>query len=282
MKKNKIFVKILTVATIALMVSACDPKEEPGQVVNPVPASNPTVTPSVDPTYEELPDEMLESQTQCNRYDERYVITAEEAEDFIANVLPMCQSSLCIDMVSNVDMIQCDPGMLDNMATVYGVYTAMCERGIGDCAVSFDIYDYDGSIDAMVDDMVYSGFLDESERTIITENSFYYSGCYCVPAANMQMFFDEFYGEGVVNPNLWDDYNEAFASLSGYVITGTGIGDSSSIRYYSKATEVSGNVATVYCDKYMYYMDDEGELLSECEIMLYKDATGVHFYSVSQ
>lgn len=293
MKKNfaNNLVKTVFAAAAATMLVACgnsgagievidDP--EPITVSDDEPDTmNPEADIDVEPEGEpddfsdELPDDMLEAQPTCGRFDENYTITEDEAYDFMTVYMSAFSSSLCAAFTDNgVEDIIVDQGCIENIGSVYGIGTAVSELGEG------EPYFFDGVADDTSMSMVENDIIAPEEMDLITADGIFGYGVYCVNAYAAQKVFDEFYGEGVVDAFSFDNYEEAFSSQSGYIITGTGIGDGGEYAYDTKEIELNGNVATLICDEYFTYpASDESEIDGECEITLYKDATGVHFYS---
>ena len=294
MKKNfaNKLVKTVFAVAAATMLVACgnggtdvigEPDIVPASEETPEPVNNDVVPdePEVQPEDpedigEELPDDMLETQVTCGKFDESITITEDEAYDFMTVYMSAFSSSLCGLYIDNgVEEITANPSCIQDIGSVYGIGTAISELGEGDWT-----YFFEGTADEVAMSLVENDMIHPEEIDIITSNGVYSNGVYCVNAYAAQKVFDEFYGEGVVDAFSYDNFEEAFSSQSGYLVTGTGIGDSGSIVFEPKEVELNGNVATLLCDMYFSYpASDEYELQGDCEITLYKDAAGVHFYS---
>lgn len=296
MKKNfaNNLVKTVLAVAAATMLVACgkggtevigdpDPvpvsEETPDIVNNEIEPEKPEVQPEeLENIGEELPDDMLEAQVTCGKFDENITITEDEAYDFVTVYMSAFSSSLCSAYIDNgIDDIIANPLCIQDIGSVYGIGTAISELGEGDWT-----YFFEGTADEVVMSLVENDMIAPDEMDKITSNPIYANGVYCVNAYAAQKVFDEFYGEGVVDAFSFDA-DEAFSSQSGYIVTGTGIGDGGSIVYEPKEVELNGNVATLLCDVYFAYpASDEYELQGESEITLYKDGNGVHFYSKKQ
>lgn len=269
--RNDKVLKMITALTMSSMLVACGFGETPTDVIDdPEPISY-----TSDETVDELPDDMLETQSTCGKLDESITITEDEINEFMNTYMYALRSNLCWDYVNtSIEDIAKDTTSLENIGAVYGIAYAISELGEGEW-----YYSYDGSPDSTSADMVENDIIAPDEMDIITSNSIYASGVFCVNAYAVQKVFDEFYGEGVVDVFSFDNYESAFTSKSGYVITGVGIGDGGEYIYEISDIDINCNVATLKCLQYSAYMSTEYDLDGECEIVLYKDAQGVHFYS---
>lgn len=279
MKRKKLTVSVAVMVAAFLMITACGTI---GPVIDdpaPVPVTDPIDEIDIDVPDEELPDEMLESQPTCGKFDEDYVIFEGEAEEFFATYMYAFRSALSRDYLENgYEGVKADPWCIENIGCVYGLGEALVDLGEGDWTYTFNGYEI--GLDAVIDSLIENDMIAPDECDTITDELIYQNGVTCVNAYAAQKVLDGFYGVGLVDTLGYDNYSETFSSEPGYIITGVGIGSGVEYTYEIKDIAINCNVATVSCDKYSSFMGADYEYKGECEVTLYKDDTGVHFYSI--
>lgn len=282
--RKSVLVKACTVLMMAmLLLSACGQSKGTQKDNNTKQETNDTKKTDDKEKTDDKKKSKVKSPKEVSKYDENYSITDAEANDFYDRWLKVIlQDSTRERLFENgIDDLMSNPTLLQTKNVVHAVRSvSMSHGGAGDGYVSYQ-NNKPEEMEAFAKTLFSKKVVSEVEEQFIINNEAYANGVYVISADFAQEFFDTLYGKGVVDAYSWKNYPAAFSSSRKKIITSTKLDTTERSEVTLEGFTCEANIATFQC-KRVFELSDDKTKTENVTVIVYKDDTGLHFYSMSK